>query len=162
MTTPDPNHQQPQVVYVEKSQKPWYKRPGCIIPLILVVLLILVVGGCTALFGKAVSDVDKEMNTEHTVTYQIDGDAQDASATYNVGESETAQDTGLQAGWSKEVKVKGFFGAYLTATNGMYDTGTITCRILVDGKTVTENTGSGEFASASCSAGPDELKKAAE
>lgn len=50
MTTP-PNpeqpsgqpNQQPQVVYVEKQKKPIYKRPGCIVPIAIVVILFVII-----------------------------------------------------------------------------------------------------------------------
>ncbi|MDK8894594.1 MmpS family transport accessory protein [Corynebacterium sp. MSK006] len=129
--------------------------------MVIVVGLFAILVGCTALFGAGVSEADKQLNAERTVTYQIDGDAQDALATYNTGESDTVQENGLQAGWSKEATVTGLLGASLTATNGMYDEGQITCRILVDGETIAENTGSGAGASASCSADSSELADAA-
>ncbi|WP_448851334.1 MmpS family transport accessory protein [Corynebacterium sp. 335C] len=144
--------QQPQVVYVQKPEKPWYKKPGCLIPLILVALFILVIGGCAVGLGTAVNEVDKEMNAEHTVTYQIDGEAVDATAIYNVGETNSVQDTGLNAGWSKDVTVSGFWGAQLSVTNGPGSTGSITCRILENGEVLSENTATGEFATATCSA----------
>lgn len=160
MTAPEPNAQQPQpqVVYVKEEKKAWYKKPGCMIPLILVILALLGFVGCTALLSKGVDEVDKELNAEHTITYIIEGDAQNALATYNTGDGETAQDNGVAAGWEKEVTVTGIFGGYLSATNGSEDEGTITCKILKDGEVITENTATGLGASASCSAGSDDLK----
>ncbi|MCX7537073.1 Ltp family lipoprotein [Corynebacterium sp. P5875] len=65
MSTPQPP-QQPQqpptgpnsqhVVYVERPKAPWYKRPGCLIPLILVILMFFGFVGCTALLGKSLDD----------------------------------------------------------------------------------------------------------
>lgn len=144
-------HGQPQVVYVPEQKKPLYKRPGCLIPLILAIIALLIVGGCMAMLGGAANEVDKQLNAEHTITYAIEGDATDATVTYNVDETNTTQDSGVAAGWSKEVTVKGIFGGYISATNGLYDTGSITCKIMANGKTLSENTASGEFASASCS-----------
>lgn len=154
----NPSSQPPQVVYVKEEKRPWYKKPGCMIPLILVILAFLGFISCTALVGKGIDEVDKELNAEHAITYVIEGDAQDALATYGTGESETAQDNGVAAGWEKEVTVKGIFGGYLSATNGIGDEGTITCKILKDGKVITENTASGVGASATCSASSDDLK----
>ncbi|MGV0438902.1 MmpS family transport accessory protein [Corynebacterium mastitidis] len=159
MTTPDPTQQpQPQVVYVKEEKKPWYKKPGCMVPLILIILALVGFVGCTALVGKGIDEVDKDLNAEYTITYMIEGDAQNALATYNVGESETAQDNGVAAGWEKEVTVTGIFGGYLSATNGIEDEGTITCKIIKDGEVITENTATGLGATASCNAGSDELK----
>lgn len=159
------NNGQPQYQqqpYQQPPKKPWYKRLGCIIPLAIVAVMILFVGGCMALFGKAASDVSTEMDKEHTITYSVEGDAQDALVTYNTGETNTAQDNGVAAGWTKDVTVKGFFGGYMSATNGINDQGTITCKVTANGKTVSENTASGPGASASCNASADDIKKAFE
>lgn len=50
-----PNPEQ-QVVYVQAPKAPWYKRPGCLIPLVLGILLLLGIGGCMAAIGNSVSD----------------------------------------------------------------------------------------------------------
>ncbi|WP_295628952.1 MmpS family transport accessory protein [uncultured Corynebacterium sp.] len=153
---------QPQIVYMQEPKKPLYKRPGCLIPLVLAIIAIVIVGGCMALFGSAVNEVDQQMNAEHTITYSIEGDATDAMVTYNVDETNTAQENGVTGGWSKEVTVKGIFGGYISASNGIYDTGSITCRISANGKTLSENTASGEFASATCSADSTAIAEAYE
>lgn len=153
---------QPQVVYVQEPKKPLYKRPGCLIPLILAILAILIVGGCMAMLGGAANEVDKQMNAEHKITYAIEGDATDATVTYNVNETNTAQDSGVAAGWTKDVTVKGIFGGHISASNGLYDTGAITCKIIANGKTLSENTATGEFASASCSADSTAIAEAFE
>ena len=138
--------------YEIRQKKPWYKKAGCIIPLILVLLLLAILGGCTALLGGAANEVDKQMNAEYTVTYRITGDAQDALATYWLDETEQSQESGLQAGWEREATIKGFRGAHLLATNGIHDEGTVTCQIEVNGTVITENTASGAGTSATCSA----------
>lgn len=164
-TSQEPNPadgQNPQVVYVQEPKKPWYKRPGCLIPLIIVVLLILAFGGCMATMNSAVDAVDEELNAEHTVTYAVEGDAQDALVTYSTGEGDTSQDNGVAAGWTKDVTVKGLFGATLSATNGMNDEGSITCKIIANGETVVENTATGVGATASCTADITELDEGSE
>ena len=164
MTTPDPNHpqyQQPQHQQQYQpgppSKKKWYKRAIIMIPLTLIVLFVLFMGGCMALLGGAANEVDKEMNKEYAVTYAVTGDATDATATYTVENTNTTQDTGIAAGWTKDVTIKGFSIATLSVSNGMNDTGAITCQILVDGEVVNENTASGQFASASCSVNSSDL-----
>jgi hypothetical protein len=63
-----------------------------------------------------------------------------------------AQENGVPLPWRKDVTITGLGKmATLTATNGFEDEGSITCRILVDGAVVNENTASGIGASASCS-----------
>ncbi|MGV0868744.1 MmpS family transport accessory protein [Corynebacterium kalidii] len=159
-----PNHNQmPPQGYIQAPQKkPWYKRAIIMVPLTLIALVILFAGGCMALVGTAVNEVDKDMNAEHTITYQISGDTTDANVTYSVGESNTTQENGVASGWSKEVTVTGFWGASLIATNSMNGGGTITCQILVNGDVINENTATGDYASASCSASSTDIKDATE
>lgn len=78
----------PQIMYVEKPKRPWYQRPGCLIPLILVILVVLGMASCTAMMGKTVSEVDKSLNQEKTVVYRVGGDAQDIRVTYTAGSSQ--------------------------------------------------------------------------
>ena len=149
-TPPQPQHQ---------PQQPWYKKPGCIIPLILTIGLLLLLGGCMAIMGKAVDDTVSDLDREYEVTYQVTGESNGATVTYNTGETETAQDTGAAAGWEKTVTVKGIFGAHMTVTNGAGG-GSVTCRIVANGKQISENTANGEFATATCSPSSDDLKNA--
>ncbi|MCI1256552.1 MAG: MmpS family protein [Corynebacterium provencense] len=159
---PYPGQVPPQGYYQQPPvpKKAWYKRPIIMIPLTLVVLFVLFVGGCTALFGKAAEEVNKDMNAEHAITYQVAGEATDANVTYSVGDANTTQENGVAAGWSKEVSVTGWMGASLIATNGMDDSGSITCQILVNGQVINENTAVGQYASASCSASTTDIENA--
>lgn len=152
----------PQIMYVEKPKRPWYQRPGCLIPLILVILVVLGMASCTAMMSKTVSEVDKSLNEEKTVVYRVSGDAQDARITYNTaggGQSASDSNVNITSGWEKEVKVKGIFGAYMSVTSGVNDSGTVSCQILVDGQVVAENSASGQFASASCNADISDISK---
>lgn len=153
-----PNQQQVPQGYQLVQKKPWYKRPIIMIPLTLLVLLILFMGGCMALIGGAANEVDKQMNAEHTVTYKVTGSHQDALITYTNGDINTAQDNSVAGEWQKDVTIEGFSVASLTATNGIEDHGEITCQILSDGKVLNENTASGVGASASCSVGSSDIE----
>lgn len=42
----------PQIMYVQAPKRPWYQRPGCLIPLILVILVVLGMASCTAMMAK--------------------------------------------------------------------------------------------------------------
>ena len=89
----------------------------------------------------------------------LTNDAQDIRVTYTAGSSQSASDSGVTSGWEKEVKVKGIFGAYMSVTSGVNDSGTVSCQILVDGQVVAENSASGQFASASCNADISDISK---
>lgn len=148
--------------YPPNQKKPWYKRAAYMVPLTILGFFILILGGCVAIVGKAADDVSKDIDSTYAVTYQVEGDAVDAHVNYNVGETESASESGVTGGWSKDVEVQGLFGASLIVTNGYGGTGDVTCRIIANGKTVSETTGSGEFGGATCNAGFDELKAAFE
>ena len=112
--------------------------------------------------SKTVSEVDKSLNEEKTVVYRVSGDAQDARITYSTaGGGQTASDSNVNitSGWEKEVKVKGLFSAYMSVTSGMNDSGTVSCQILVDDQVIAENSASGQFASASCTASTADIPK---
>lgn len=155
---PGPEQQPaPQIQYVQAPKKPWYKRIGCLVSIAILIIILLLFVGCTAFVGKVGSEIDKDLNAEHEITYAITGETQDATATYTVGDGQQTQETDVASGWTKTVKVKGILGASLLASNGIQGEGTVTCQILKDGVVIKENTASGPGASASCSASSDEL-----
>lgn len=128
----------------------WMK--GC---LIAAIIGLLVLGGgvvaCTAFVGKAANDVHTQLNAEHTVVYEVTGDSTGVSISYGSdanGGLSTEQDVTLP--WSKEVKGTGFLFGAVTVQNSLDATGTITCKVTVDGKAGKESTASGPGAVASC------------
>ncbi len=58
--------------------------------------------------------------------------------------------------------MKGFGSASLIANNSFKSNGAITCKIITNGKTISENTSSGQGAMASCFATPQDIAKAFE
>jgi hypothetical protein len=122
---------------------------GAIVSVIGLLICILWV----VAFGKAASDVSKEANQTVTISYDAGGTAKDATVTYSTfsssGSSEGQQDTSLP--WHKDVKATGFGkGGILTVTAGA-DGGTVTCKVTVNGVVQKTSSGSGTFASATCS-----------
>ena len=158
MTSPNSNenNQNPRVVYVKEPKKPWYKRIGCMVSLTILAIIVIII----LAISFAAKQVQDDADTEHAITYSITGDATDAIATYSTSDTEQAQDTGIAAGWSKDVKVKGYFGATLTATNGAQSDGAITCTISVKGKELATNTATGAAATASCNVSSQDIKDA--
>ncbi|TWS19753.1 hypothetical protein FK268_23685, partial [Tsukamurella sputi] len=133
-----------------KKRKKW--------PWVLLGIFILIValfGGCMAVVGKAVDEVDKESKSVVDVTYKVTGPSTGALITYTFNDNIT-QDNDVALPWEKKTQVTGFAKTVsLSATNGMNDTGKITCQVIVDGKVIIENTASGTGASASCSGSVD-------
>ncbi|MBV7294951.1 MmpS family protein [Corynebacterium sp. TAE3-ERU12] len=169
---------------VDTEKQPWYKKAGCLIPLLAALLIALAILIFFAACGDEVenevdeasneisNEVDEatdEVSDEYTeasreatdpkaVVYMIDGDAQSAMVKYVVAEGQTETEEGLAAGWSKEIPVEDFFAASLTATNGDDDNGELTCMIQVDGETLAEDTVSGAGESVSCAVAAEELE----
>jgi hypothetical protein len=103
--------------------------------------------------GKAVSDVQDQATQHHTVTYEVSGDAKAADIDYSTFEAHTILVNGEAAAalpWTKTVEATGFLeGAQFTATAGP-DGGSVTCKVVVDGKDAKTATAAGPGAVASC------------
>ncbi|MFJ2743196.1 hypothetical protein ACIO3O_26440 [Streptomyces sp. NPDC087440] len=122
-------------------------------PWVLLVLAILLFGGCAAIvavIGKAVDDEDKRVAK---VAYEVTGDAKDVTITYSTfSNGATSANTVNKAPlpWKKEVDVKGLVkGGALTVTTGESG-GTATCSVTVDGGKPRTATATGPFAVATC------------
>ena len=167
-----PYGQHPQQPYGQQPQQPYGQQPPQGYPaqygqpyqppkkkkkwpwILLAIFVVLIAGfaGCTALVGGAVNSIDEESKKEIVITYEVSGDAQGATVTYTSNDTNMAQDTDVALPWTKDVTLTGFVKiATITASNGFDDAGSITCKILADGKVLTENTSNGAGASASCS-----------
>lgn len=106
-----------------------------------------------AAFGKAAVDVNEEANRVATVQYEVTGDAKNVTISYTTfGEGVSSnQEPVATLPWSKQLDTKGFMkGGSLTVTTGE-EGGTITCKVVVDGKEAKTGTATGPFALATCS-----------
>lgn len=102
--------------------------------------------------NEAVDQVNEEANRTVTITYEVTGDAPTADIEYTTFGDDVAssQDTGSTLPWSHEVETQGLLkGGSLTVTTGP-EGGTVTCRVLVDGKEAKTATASGPLAIANC------------
>lgn len=101
--------------------------------------------------GKAISDVNDQATRKHTIVYSVTGDAKTADIDYSTFEQSTSvhSETGAAVPWTKTVEATGIYVGAFTATTGE-DGGTVTCKVVVDGKEVKTATASGEYAVASC------------
>ncbi|WP_162239369.1 MmpS family transport accessory protein [Plantibacter sp. Leaf314] len=139
-----------------------------IVSAIAIVLSIILAITYTAGFAGLVSDAVKTTKAESSaaaikevsVVYEVNGTATDASivySTYTAGTNGTEQATGQALPFIKELTVTAgsdtdFTAFSLIATNGAEDTGSVSCKITVDGDVVAEQTSTGAYASVSCSA----------
>ncbi|MEV0548361.1 MmpS family transport accessory protein [Nocardia salmonicida] len=116
------------------------------------VLLVFLVGlgSCIAIVATTVNEVDNEINRAVNVTYQVDGTGQASSITYSGRNMDIAQDTDAALPWTKEVSIDGIFKTVTLTASADADGGDVTCRILVGGEVLAEQTASGPYASVSC------------
>ena len=186
MTTPPPNDpgQYPQQPYGQQPP-PYYPPPKPkkkVWPWVLggvILVVILMFGGCLALLGGAANEVDKALSSAtfttpntpttpgaapndattseraatSTLVYEVTSDSGTANnITYWAAGANQSQETGAALPWrsrefdADQVTIKG-----VTAQNG--GGGTITCKVIVDGETIVENSSSGQYAVVTCQAG---------
>lgn len=118
----------------------------------------LAIVGCVALFVAGLVAYVKIHNratweNAHrgvTISYQVEGTASAVKITYTgpIGDSVEIRDVSLP--WSADVTVENsVLLASLWATSSVPG-GTVTCRVLADGKKVAEQSSDGAFVSANC------------
>ncbi|GHE54921.1 hypothetical protein GCM10018785_25350 [Streptomyces longispororuber] len=121
-------------------------------PWVLLVLALLMVGGCAALIASIGHEVDKESKREIVVRYEVTGDAKGVTVTYSAySDDDLSQNqvSDVDLPWRKEEKAKGFVkGGTLVVTTGASG-GTVRCKVTADGTTHTA-TADGRFATATC------------
>jgi len=133
------------------------RRRGLAITGVVLGALSVIVGLATqALYSAAIDGVSNAISSasaesfdkQHTITVTITGDSTDANITYTTdGGSEQASNPKLP--FTKDLTVHGDTFGTVTATNGQTGN-TVTCTVKVDGKQVSTNTATGQYASASC------------
>ncbi|MFE6921133.1 MmpS family transport accessory protein [Nocardia sp. NPDC057663] len=122
----------------------------------IVLVLVLLGGGCAAIVGVAAWQVDKEVNSSADLVYEVGGTASQVDITYYTGEFDQNTANSSSVPWRKDVTVSGFakMGSITVTTSGLEE-GTVSCRILRDGKVLDEDTSTGTFGFVSCSASVD-------
>ncbi len=117
--------------------------------LMLARLLVATLAASTVVGGCAPNPVLNQ-NAGKTVRYEVSSDSGAANnVTYMINNGEQ-QDTKVTLPWSKEFTVgEGFQPLVVNAQNA--GSGSISCRILIDGKVVNEHTSDGQYAVVMCS-----------
>ncbi|MFE7807840.1 hypothetical protein ACFU51_24860 [Streptomyces sp. NPDC057430] len=116
----------------------------------LLVLVLLVAGGCVAIVAVISSEVSKEVTVEYAVT----GDARDVTIAYSVWNDDgisSRSETVTTLPWRKTLTTKGFVkgGSLLISLSG--SGGTATCSVSVDDESPKTATATGPSAAATCS-----------
>lgn len=124
------------------------KKGTSITGLILGALSIIIAIIVTAIVAAAANSVSESLNKEHKIEYVVTTTGP-AHVSYWSGNGSSNED--ISANWKKEVVAKGFDIASLTVSGDIGGDASVTCEILVDGTSVSKNSGSGSGAMASCS-----------
>ncbi|MGW4768353.1 MmpS family transport accessory protein [Nocardia sp. NPDC004278] len=112
--------------------------------------IVLTVGGCVAVFGSIAYRIDKESKKEVAVTYEVSGTGT-ADITFTSGDFDSSNANDAPLPWTKAVTLTGFVrSGRVSATVSGSSGGTVSCRILRDGKVVVEDSDSGSYAYVSC------------
>ncbi|MET9799391.1 MmpS family transport accessory protein [Streptomyces sp. NPDC006368] len=118
--------------------------------------LALGLGACSQVADEATKQVDKAVNEEYEVTYEVSGKGID-SIQFNAGggdatnpKIESVDNPTLP--WKKTVKLRGIEAPLVTPVAVDVNGAEITCKITHEGKVLDEKTGKGVAAAAGCNA----------
>ena len=117
---------------------------GLVLGAVSIIIAIIV----TSLVAAAANGVNDALNKEHKIEYVVTTTGP-AKVTYWNGDGSSNED--IAADWKKEITAKGLSFSTLSVTGDFSAATSVTCEILVDGASVSKNSGSGTAAMASCS-----------
>jgi len=112
-------------------------------------LVVIVVLGyvCVTLLHRVGNDMQEESKYAVGVTYRVEGSGGPVAIAYTVGVARTANDTAARLPWTRDVFTGGVVS--LTATTDESG-GTVTCKILANGRQIADQTVTGSAASVRC------------
>lgn len=118
--------------------------------------LALGLGACSGVADEATKQVDKAVNEEYEVTYEVDGKGID-SIEFNAGggdatnpKLESVQNPALP--WKKTVKLRGIEAPLVMPVAVDVNGSEVSCKITHKGKVLDEKSGKGVAAAAGCNA----------
>jgi hypothetical protein len=125
------------------------KKGTSIAGLILGVIAMVIAGVVTASVSAGLDAVDKSLNAEHTVEYRVTTDGP-ANVNYWNGGGSSSKD--IKKNWKKSFTTTDW-GMLRVTVNAdfMREKAAVGCEILLDGKSVSKNSGKGQGAMATCS-----------
>ncbi|EOD64811.1 MmpS family transport accessory protein [Amycolatopsis vancoresmycina] len=122
---------------------------GVVLSLLALVVSVL----WLVVIGKVINDVNEQATQHHTIVYEVSGNAKTADIDYSTFDRNTIlinTEAGAAVPWTRTVEATGFLaGAQFTATAGP-DGGSVTCKVVVDGKEAKTATAAGPGAVAGC------------
>ncbi|MGW6331320.1 MmpS family transport accessory protein [Nocardia rhamnosiphila] len=117
----------------------------------LVLMVLCLVGGCVAVVAGIGNEAGEAADREVAVSYEVVGTAGDVSITYLGHDLGMARETAAGLPWRRDVLIESFGTMVSLIAVNDADGGDVTCRILVGGRLVSEQTSTGSYASAGCS-----------
>lgn len=138
----------------KKKRKKWPFILGALVLLIVIIVAANSGGRSPGSSGGSNPAAPEASGDTATVVYEVLGAKSANNITYSAdGGGGISQENGAQLPWKKEVKIeRGFAITQVTAQNA--GSGTITCRITVDGEVVKELSSQGQYAVVSCTGEP--------
>lgn len=125
------------------------KKGMAIAGAVLGIISLIIAGVMTAAISAGVKAVDEKLNAEHTVEYVVTTTGP-ASIYYWSGSGSSTEK--ITTDWKKSITSKDINIASLSVTGEFSDpTASVSCDIVIDGKSAGKNTGTGAGAHASCS-----------
>lgn len=124
-----------------------------IVMLALAMMAILPAACSTSPQNEPGGGTSSGRTARHTVAFEITGDGVSrASLTYTVG-MRSVRETGVDLPWRKSIDTNDTVTvATVTAQSASGTTGSIACRITIDGQQKVSNTSPGAFPSVTCTA----------
>ena len=124
------------------------KKGASVTGIVLGALSIIIAIIVTSIVASAANSVSETLNKEHKIEYVVTTTGP-AKVTYWNGDGSSNED--ITANWKKEVTATGLTFSTLSVMGDFMAESTVTCEVLVDGVSTSQNTGSGKSAMASCS-----------
>ncbi|WP_410872272.1 MmpS family transport accessory protein [Nocardia sp. A7] len=115
----------------------------------ILVVLLLIVGGCVAFVGTVANEIGNEASREVAVSYQATGSGT-GTVIYSDGTLDVQTEADVPLPWSKDVTITGLVKQSALSVMSSFDGGTVSCKIVVDGKVIAQDEASGSLATATC------------
>jgi len=121
----------------------------------LLIVVVLGLGGCSAVLIGGGAAIDHAAHVQHTVVYSVTGTSPASTITYNTlqegsGQNGESQVSNVALPWTKTISVSGLITAFDVNASVGEGGGSVTCTITEDGRQIATNTATGAFSSASC------------
>ncbi|KHL01003.1 MmpS family transport accessory protein [Sinomonas humi] len=122
-----------------------------IIAIIVDVIVAAAIGSAANEASKSIASYSAQASAQHAIEYKI---TTNGAASVNYWTPNGTSQATVSSAWTKDVTSTGFTSALVSVTSSDFQnaSASVSCEIIIDGKSVAKNTGSGAGAMASCNA----------